>query len=90
MNSQFFQKKREKFKKNIENCFAYKKKLLLLQCQNKTTTLDPSMSGLVSGLQNRVQQFESARNLKKTSQCEVFFVFNNNNQTTWRIYLQTQ
>ena len=27
MNSQFFQKKREKNKKNIENCFAYKKKV---------------------------------------------------------------
>ena len=28
----------------------------------------PWMSGLVSGLQNRVRRFESARNLKKTSE----------------------
>ena len=34
---------------------------------NDNTTV-PWMSGLVSGLQNRVQQFESARNLTKTSQ----------------------
>ena len=32
--------------------------------QAKIETLVPWMSGLVSGLQNRVRRFESARNLK--------------------------
>lgn len=36
------------------------------------------MSGLVSGLQNRVQQFESARNLQKTSLMWSLFYFINN------------
>ncbi len=33
-------------------------------CENCATGLVPWMSGLVSGLQNRVRRFESARNLK--------------------------
>ena len=37
--------------------------------------LVPWMSGLVSGLQNRVRRFESARNLKKLRDCEAFFVY---------------
>ena len=33
-------------------------------CNRKRERLVPWMSGLVSGLQNRVRRFESARNLK--------------------------
>lgn len=40
--------------------------------RNRETKIDnnkvPWMSGLVSGLQNRVRRFESARNLKKSLQ----------------------
>jgi hypothetical protein len=34
----------------------------------------PWMSGLVSGLQNRVRRFESARNLKETSEPPLLIV----------------
>ena len=40
--------------------------------RNRETKIDnnkvPWMSGLVSGLQNRVRRFESARNLKEDSE----------------------
>ena len=40
--------------------------------RNRETKIDnnkvPWMSGLVSGLQNRVRRFESARNLKQNSE----------------------
>ena len=37
-------------------------------CNRKRERLVPWMSGLVSGLQNRVRRFESARNLKQSSE----------------------
>ena len=37
-------------------------------------TMVPWMSGLVSGLQNRVRRFESARNLKETSEPPLLIV----------------
>ena len=37
-------------------------------CNRKRERLVPWMSGLVSGLQNRVRRFESARNLNNPSQ----------------------
>ena len=37
-------------------------------CNRKRERLVPWMSGLVSGLQNRVRRFESARNLKQNSE----------------------
>ena len=44
------------FKKCATFATAYEKRLV------------PWMSGLVSGLQNRVRRFESARNLKQSSE----------------------
>ena len=46
--------------------------------RNRETKIDnnkvPWMSGLVSGLQNRVRRFESARNLKETSEPPLLIV----------------
>ncbi len=40
----------------------------VLPLHRNQATMVPWMSGLVSGLQNRVRRFESARNLKETSE----------------------
>ncbi len=48
---------------------------LVLSLSNKTFLMVPWMSGLVSGLQNRVRRFESARNLTKKAKCVVHFAF---------------
>ena len=42
----------------------------------------PWMSGLVSGLQNRVRRFESARNLKKSSERSELFSYTKFSTTT--------
>ncbi len=48
---------------------------LVLSLSNKTFLMVPWMSGLVSGLQNRVRRFESARNLTKKSEMHNAFRF---------------
>ena len=48
---------------------------LVLSLSNKTFLMVPWMSGLVSGLQNRVRRFESARNLTKKAKCTMHFAF---------------
>ena len=65
-----------------QNLFATRKKSTkVLQNQKNSYTFAltndkvPWMSGLVSGLQNRVRRFESARNLKKLRNREAFFVY---------------
>ena len=59
-------KKATKILQNSKNNYTF-----ALANQNKV----PWMSGLVSGLQNRVRRFESARNLKKLRNREAFFVY---------------
>lgn len=49
--------------KNAADSLAISKYVLPLQPQTRNKV--PWMSGLVSGLQNRVRRFESARNLQK-------------------------
>ena len=50
---------------------------LVLSLSNKTFLMVPWMSGLVSGLQNRVRRFESARNLtkKRNAKCVSLFLY---------------
>ena len=48
--------------KNILDLFGNVENISFL-CTRKSELLVPWMSGLVSGLQNRVRRFESARNL---------------------------
>ena len=50
--------------KNILDLFGNVENISFL-CTRKSELLVPWMSGLVSGLQNRVRRFESARNLQK-------------------------
>ena len=52
--------------KNILDLFGNVENISFL-CTRKSELLVPWMSGLVSGLQNRVRRFESARNLKRKS-----------------------
>ena len=63
-----------------QNHYVIRKKTAkVLQIQKNSytfaLTIDkvPWMSGLVSGLQNRVRRFESARNLKKLRKNGAFF-----------------
>ena len=60
----------EKKQKNKQKVLQIRKFVIPLQPQSRNKVsfarTVPWMSGLVSGLQNRVRRFESARNLKQT------------------------
>ena len=61
------------WKEKKERTYCKIRKIVIpLHSQNHKV---PWMSGLVSGLQNRVRRFESARNLKKLRNREAFFVY---------------
>ena len=55
-------------KKSCAKCLWNEKKVVHLHPQTSKNILVPWMSGLVSGLQNRPQQFESARHLHQNQQ----------------------
>ena len=46
----------------------------------------PWMSGLVSGLQNRVRRFESARNLQSENGLEIFILIHFRFSATYVLY----
>ena len=62
--SAFLSKKKQKTLADSKNSRTFATAIEKQTMQAKNETLVPWMSGLVSGLQNRVRRFESARNLK--------------------------
>ena len=62
--SAFLSKKKQKTLADSKNSRTFATAIEKQTMQAKNERLVPWMSGLVSGLQNRVRRFESARNLK--------------------------
>ena len=70
--------------KNIVSLLFFEKMYIPLQTQSDTKCfLVPWMSGLVSGLQNRVRRFESARYLSKSPNIRRLIFLNKNR--IWQI-----
>ena len=61
----FYRKKKQKTLADSKNSRTFATAIEKQTMQRKNEILVPWMSGLVSGLQNRVRRFESARNLKR-------------------------